>query len=154
MDDQTFLDASVNASQQPVAPHPRPYGAPSEPAAHSSGLGMIAGIGGIVLFALSAAVSVVAGGIVGFATDPYASWDETMAAPTTEADVAFGLVFVAQLVLGSIVGVWVLTQGIFAIVLRRGRGWGIAAVALAVAAPLFSIVVYLVVSGATSMSNL
>ncbi|MEV8266038.1 hypothetical protein [Microbacterium sp. NPDC076911] len=42
---------------------------------------------------------------------------------------------------GTVCGIWALTQGIVAIVRRRGRGAGIAAVVLASAGPLIALVV-------------
>lgn len=50
--------------------------------------------------------------------------------------------FAAQMLLGSILGVWALTQGIVAVVQNRGRRQGIVAIVLAAAAPLVSLVVW------------
>lgn len=55
-------------------------------------------------------------------------------------------IFVLHVVLGTVVGLWALVQGIFAVVMQRGRGFGITAIILAVAAPVLSLVVFFVTS--------
>jgi hypothetical protein len=58
-----------------------------------------------------------------------------------------GMAFAIAVVLavGTLLGLWALVQGIVAIASRRGRGWGVAALILAVAAPMITFVVYFVV---------
>jgi hypothetical protein len=50
----------------------------------------------------------------------------------------------AFLTIGTLVGLWALVQGLVATVRRRGRAQGIAAMVIAVAAPVLALVVYLV----------
>ena len=50
--------------------------------------------------------------------------------------------FTVQMLLGSIVGIWALTQGIVAAAQNRGRRFGVVAIVLAGAAPLVSLIVW------------
>jgi hypothetical protein len=123
-----------------------PYGTPSPEAAKPRTLGLVACIGAIVVFVLSVAASVTAGVIAGEAADPYATFEQDMAAPLSTVDVQLGSIILLQLTVGTVIGVWALVQGIFAVVLKRGRAYGVAAIAVAVCAPVVSMIVYTVTS--------
>lgn len=125
-----------------------PYGIPSPDAPKPRILGIVACIGAIVLLVLSVATSVAIGVFAGSVTDPSTTFEQDLTAPTTAVDVQLGLIVLLHLGLGTLVGVWALVQGIFAVVLKRGRGYGIAAIVVATVAPILSMVVYLVTSGA------
>lgn len=100
-----------------------------------------------MLIVLSIAAAVLTGAVAGGSTDPFATFDQQMAAPMTAADYQLGAIVVLHLTIGTIVGMWALVQGIFAVILKRGRGYGIAAIIIAVAAPVFSLIVYFLTSG-------
>lgn len=131
-----------------------PYGTPVPDVPKPRTLGLVACVGAIVLFVLSVATSVVAGVLSGGATDPYTTLEQDMAAPMTQVDYQLGLIVVLHLALGSLVGIWTLVQGIFAVVMKRGRGYGIAAIVVAVTTPILSLIVFMVTSSAILTSRM
>ena len=76
----------------------------------------------------------------------HATFEQDMAAPLSTVDVQLGSIVLLQLTVGTVIGVWALVQGIFAVVLKRGRAYGVAAIAVAVCAPVVSMIVYTVTS--------
>ena len=126
-----------------------PYGAQAapavvEPAARGSRLGLvalIAAIGAAILAPLGAGVAafrIGAGTGAQIAAEPVSfDFDWSMLSTVREwvlmAEVSFWV--------GTALGVWAIVQGLIAIVTGRGRGLGIAAVALAVLGPIVFILV-------------
>jgi hypothetical protein len=55
--------------------------------------------------------------------------------------------------LGTVLGIWAIVQGIIAIVTRRGRGFGVFGLILAVLGPIVLIVVYAVIAGAAAANS-
>ncbi|WIB32695.1 phage holin family protein [Curtobacterium sp. MCSS17_005] len=53
----------------------------------------------------------------------------------------------------AVLGLWALVQGIIAAVTKRGRGWGIFAIILAVVATIATIVTYIGVAAASAMGS-
>jgi hypothetical protein len=160
------------APQAPPAPTPQ-YGTPQypQPAAQpgypgypadppaqyyagaperSKGLGLVAFLAGLVVLILSPIASVIVGSIVGKSTIPGGGFAANFAAgddPHNPANLAGGLVIIAQLLIGSGLGIWALVQGIIAVRSRRGRTFGIIAIVFAGVAPILSLIVFLVASG-------
>ena len=115
---------------------------------------MVACVGAVVLLVLSLATSIVAGAISGAITDPNTTFEQDMAAPMTAEDYRLGLVVILHIGIGTVVGIWALTQGIFAVALRRGRGYGIAAIIISVVDPVLSLVTFLVISNTVLASRM
>ena len=156
----------VAAPQAPVAPAPQfaatppPYttgpvyyeaagAAPRKP-----GLGIAALILASVVFVASTiwavANGVAAGSIPGLLDGTFEDgFNAGYEAGSTEQGAAFGLGVVLHVVLGTMAGVAALVMGIVAIALKRGRPQGIAATAIAVAAPVISYVAYSVAAAAS-----
>lgn len=131
-----------------------PYGMPVPDAPRPRTLGLVACVGAIVLFVLSVATSVFAGVLSGGATDPYTTFEQDMTAPVTAVDYQLGIIVILHLALGSLVGIWTLVQGIFAVVMKRGRGYGIAAIIIAVTTPVLSLIVFMVTSSVILTSRM
>ena len=74
-----------------------------------------------------------------FGTTIYEYRTGTSAGFTMRPDQAW---FTVQMLLGSIVGIWALAQGIVAAAQNRGRRFGVVAIVLAAAAPLVSLIVW------------
>lgn len=122
---------------------------PAAPVRASSALGIVA----LVLALIALLVPSVIGGIAGFEVgkgigliDPEVldapdSIDLSLFAPVREQVLLLEISFW----LGTALGLWALVQGIVAIARRRGRGAGIAAVVIAVLAPLLYVTVVIVV---------
>jgi hypothetical protein len=58
---------------------------------------------------------------------------------------ALGLVGILHVMVGTLVGLWVITQGIVATATNRGRAFGIVAIALGVVTPGISLVLFFVI---------
>jgi len=126
------------------APPPQGYGpyVPTRPAAspaRGSGLGIVA----FALAVIAAIGATVLGSLAGFnigqgagreiALQPMSvDFDWSILTPVREWVLWGELAFWA----GTILGTWAIVQGIVAIVKDRGRGWGIAAVVVAVIGPV------------------
>ncbi|QNE34555.1 DUF7544 domain-containing protein [Leifsonia shinshuensis] len=117
---------------QPPAAAPVPV-----PAEKSPKLGRVAMIMAVCVISLSVLVSVLQGV---FAT--------TLRTYSTNAGAGFNMHpdqgwFGFQMLVGSIFGIWALTQGIVAVAQNRGRRNGIVAIVLAAAAPIVSLIVWM-----------
>lgn len=140
----------------PATSGPEPYAIetsapPSAAPQQSRGLGRVAMFLGLGVLAGSVLASV----LMGFAAAPYAmsgpmgfsvnlQLDPNDSVQSTLVVLAF-----AHVLLGTLLGVWALTQGIVAIVTRRGRGFGVVALVAATLAPGFSLAIYI----ATALAN-
>ncbi|MGZ0710372.1 hypothetical protein ACWPKO_18745 (plasmid) [Coraliomargarita sp. W4R53] len=138
--------------RQPVNQHqPAPYGAPgasagadiTPPAPRGAGLGTFA----LVLSLFAAVVAPFLVGIAAFEIGQGVVNQQLLTSADFDAS-AFspvrGWVLLAEVAfwIGTVCGIWALVQGIAAIVQRRGRGRGIAAVVIsAIGAVIFVIVV-------------
>lgn len=125
----------------PAAPIARPYDWQAEPSPRR--LGVVAFMIAILVLILSVATSVWAG----LTLMPLALSAQTMTADTIDAALAGTLGtavigILVQVVVGTAFGLWAIVQGIVAIVSRRGRAYGIAAIVIAVSAPAISFVAY------------
>jgi hypothetical protein len=69
--------------------------------------------------------------------------------PNDSVESTLAVLALVHVALGTLFGVWALTQGIVAIVMARGRAFGVIALVAAVLAPGVSLVVYL----ATALAN-
>ena len=152
--------AATSASPAPAGtavidmPAAVPYGTPVPEAPKPRTLGFVACIGAVVLFVLSVATSVFAGVFSGGTADPYSTFEQDMAAPVTEVDYQLGVIVVLHLALGSLVGIWTLVQGIFAVAMKRGRAFGVAAIVLAVTTPFLSLLVFMVTTSMVLTSRM
>jgi hypothetical protein len=146
--------------QQPyAAAAPASAGAPSwqgyeEPKRKKKTVGVVAFVLGLVALVLGVVVGYLFGTAIvnsqafddvlqnGGSTTPDASaFSDLQGSP--ELAVAGGLA-----ILGSILGIWAIVQGIIAIVTKRGRGWGVFGLILAVLGPIALFVVYAAVAAA------
>jgi hypothetical protein len=106
------------------------------------GLGVLAG-------------SVLASVLMGFAAASYAMSGpmgfsvNLQLDPNDSVESTLVVLAFAHVLLGTLLGVWALTQGIVAIVTRRGRGFGVVALVAATLAPGFSLAIYI----ATALAN-
>jgi hypothetical protein len=119
-------------------------------------LGLVAFIAGLVVLILSPIASVAIGLIVGPSEIPGGGFAANFAAgdnPNNPANLTGGLLVIAQLLVGSGLGIWALVQGIIAVRSRRGRIWGILAIVFAGVAPILSIIVFLVASGVSEAAS-
>ena len=131
----------------PVAPQAYPVGAPAPyygtAPSRSAALGVVAFVAALVAFILSPIVSGITGSTLGTTLPVGAGFSGGFQAGADNPHaVVTGLLIVAQLVIGSGLGIWAIVQGIIAIRSRRGRGWGIVAIVLAAVAPILSFIVY------------
>ena len=139
-------------------PYPGAYPAQyyAAPPNRSKTLGVVAFVAGAVVLVLSVTISVIIGNLLGALIQPGTSFSQGFeaGANSTDPGVAFGgLLVVVQLLIGTGLGVWAFVQGIVAARQSRGRGWGVAAIVLAVVAPILSFIVYLVVGIAVNQAT-
>ena len=116
---------------QPTAPEPVPV-APKSPR-----LGRVAMIMAICVISVSVLASVLQG-----------LFGTTLRTYSTGSSAGFNLNpdqggFGIQMLLGSVFGIWALTQGIVAVAQNRGRRYGVVAIVLAGAAPIVSLIVWM-----------
>lgn len=126
------------------APPPQGYGPyvpsrPPAPASEGSGLGVVAFALAVLAAVGTSVVGSVAGYNIGLGTGRQIAlqpmdvdFDWSILTPVREWVLMGELAFWA----GTILGIWAIVQGIIAIVKNRGRGWGIAAVVVAVIGPI------------------
>jgi hypothetical protein len=117
---------------------------------------VVAFLAGVVVTVVSPIVSIVSGATLGHLVKPGDGFSAGFAAGANSHDpqtAIVGLLIVAQLLVGSGLGIWALVQGIIAVRQRRGRGWGIAAIVLAAVAPILSFIVYIVAIAATQSAG-
>jgi hypothetical protein len=122
------------------------------PPVRSKRLGIIALVVAVVVLLLAVAISV----IVGVGAVPYTqhagggfsfNLNANSSDPTEAALAALGL---AQGIGGTLLGLGAIIMGIIAIATRRGRGFGIAALVVAVLAPILTVVTELATVGIAS----
>lgn len=133
----------------PHAPYAAPYTVPQHPqyAAAVTGTAPIGtrtlGLVALILALAALVVTPVAAAIASFAVGlgagkeiamrpTTAAWDWSVLSPVRDHVLLGEFAFWG----GTILGIWAIVQGIVAIVGRRGRGYGIAAVIIAVIAPI------------------
>lgn len=120
------------------------YAAPPTP---TKTLGIVAFIVGLVVIIASPVVSIVTGNLLG-PHEVSGGFSANFAAGANSHDPQLelaGLLAVAQLLLGSLLGIWALVQGIVAVRTRRGRAFGTLAIVLASVAPILSLLLYVIV---------
>lgn len=117
----------------PVAPRRRTMGAAS--------MGIALGV-----FVLSVAASVYIGMSTGALTHSIASSPTTGSGRLSTGQLAafgpIGIVMVAQMIFGTVLGILALVLGIIAVATKRGRAFGVVGIAVAAAAPVVSFIVY------------
>jgi hypothetical protein len=140
--------------QQPYAAAPASAGAPSwqgyeEPKAKKKTVGVIAFVVAVAALVVGIIGGALFGGVFGGSeafresvqnggATPSAS--DIMALTTSSSAVTGSLLFY----LGSALGLWAIVQGIVAAVTKRGRGWGVFAIILAVVAAIAFVVAILI----------
>ncbi|MEY9854322.1 vacuolar-type H+-ATPase subunit I/STV1 [Leifsonia sp. EB41] len=128
------------ANAQPPAgafPAQNPAPTPAPVAPKSPRLGRVAMIMAICVISVSVLASVLQG-----------LFGTTLRTYSTGSSAGFNLNpdqggFGIQMLLGSVFGIWALTQGIVAVAQNRGRRNGIVAIVLAGAAPIVSLIVWM-----------
>jgi len=114
-------------------------------------LGLVAMVLGLGVFGGSILVSI----LMGLAASPYAVSGPTgfnvylQFDPNDSVESTLVVLALAHVALGTLLGVWALTQGIAAIATGRGRAFGVVALVASVLAPVISLVVYI----ATAVAN-
>lgn len=148
--------------QQPyaAASAPASAGAPSwqgyeEPKAKKKTLGVVA----FVVAVLALVVAVIGGYLFGAAfggSDAFRQSIENGGATPSDADI-MALTTSSSAVIGSVLfylgtalGLWAIVQGIVAAITKRGRGWGVFAIILAVVAAIAFVVTILIAAVAAS----
>lgn len=143
---------------QPAAapPQPSPFSATSHtpsaavfhnaPPALPKTLGVVAFIAALVVLVFALVLSVVAGlafaPLAGQMITDGGTIDQSAISADDPGVAAFGALSMAFFVGGTLLGLWALVQGLIATLKKRGRAFGIVAMALAVATPVISFVVF------------
>lgn len=116
------------------------------PPAKPKTLGLVAFVVGLVVLVFALVLSVVAGlafaPIAGQVITDGGTIDQTAISPDDPGVAAFGVLSTAFFLGGTLLGLWALVQGMIATIKKRGRAFGIVAMALAVATPVISFVVF------------
>jgi hypothetical protein len=139
------------SEQSELKPYTVEHAQHGTPPARSRRLGLAAMFLGLGVLAGSVLASV----LMGFAAAPYAMSGpmgfsvNLQLDPNDSVESTLVVLAFAHVLLGTLLGVWALTQGIVAIVTRRGRGFGVVALVAATLAPGFSLVIYM----ATALAN-
>ncbi|MDP4334133.1 hypothetical protein Q7F20_12210 [Curtobacterium sp. A7_M15] len=140
--------------QQPYAAAPASAGAPSwqgyeEPKAKKKTVGVVAFVVAVAALVVGIIGGALFGGVFGGSeafrqsvenNGATPSESDIMALTTSSSAVTGSLLFY----LGSALGLWAIVQGIVAAVTKRGRGWGVFAIILAVVAAIAFVVAILV----------
>jgi hypothetical protein len=153
-----YASPSQLPAQPPTPPkeQDQPFGAsthtPSAEVFHNAAparpkrLGVAAFIVGLVLLVFALVLSVVAGLAFGplmtQSVTAEGSFDPNAISPDDPGFAAFGVLSTVYFLGATLLGLWALVQGIVAVVQKRGRAFGIVAIALAVATPVISFVVF------------
>lgn len=119
---------------------------PVPPVVGSPTLGRTAFVMAVVTVALSIAASVIIG-ILGapYAVHTAASWNYFVSMTSSDpAEAALAWGSIVHVLLGTVFGIWALTQGIVAIATNRGRGFGIAALVIAFLGPGLTFITFAV----------
>lgn len=144
-------DAPPYYAAPPAAPNgwdgPNGWGAPAAAPPRSRALGLTALLIAVPLFLLSVIASVVVGMSAGpLASRGTSSFSFNTGDLTPEQAASFapiGILMGVQMLLGTALGILALVLGIVAVATKRGRPLGIAAICVAVAAPIASFAVYM-----------
>jgi hypothetical protein len=144
----------ASPSQLPAEPHPFAASThtPSAEVFHNAPpakprrLGVVAFIVGLVLLVFALVLSVFTGlafgpVMAGAVTDA-GTIDQSAISADDPGIAAFGALSTVYFLGSILLGLWALVQGIVAVVQKRGRAFGIVAMALAVATPVISFVVF------------
>jgi hypothetical protein len=106
----------------------------------------VAFVVGLVLLVFALVLSVVTGLAFGPVAAQVITDGGTIDQSAISADdpgvTAFGMLGTVYFLGAALLGLWALVQGIIAVVQKRGRAFGIVAMALAVATPVISFVVF------------
>lgn len=143
-------------SQQHETPQQSPFAATSHtpsaavfhnaPPALPKTLGVVAFVAALVVLVFALVLSVVAGlafaPLAGQMITDGGTIDQSAISDDDPGVAAFGMLAVAYFVGGTLLGLWALVQGLIATLKKRGRAFGIVAMALAVATPVISFVVF------------
>lgn len=124
------------------------------PPAKPKTLGVVAFIVGLVVLVFALVLSVVAGlafaPLAGQMITDGGTIDQSAISSDDPGVAAFGVLSATFFFLGTILGLWALVQGMIATIKKRGRAFGIVAMALAVATPVISFVVFYAVTFASA----
>ncbi len=124
------------------------WGGPAATAPRPRTLGLVALLIAIAVCVLSAIASIVIGTAIGpSATNTGNGYSFSTSELTPEQVGALGgigILMVAQIGLGTLLGILALVLGIVAAATKRGRAPGVVAIVVAVVAPILSFVVYLI----------
>jgi hypothetical protein len=116
------------------------------PPAKPKTLGVVAFIAGLVVLVFALVLSIVAGlafaPLAGQMITEGGTLDQSAISSDDPGVAAFGALSMAFFLGGSLLGLWALVQGMIATITKRGRAFGIVAMALAVATPVISFVVF------------
>lgn len=139
----------------PTPPQVQQYYAEGGRPKGTNTLGLIAFVAGIFVLVVSPIVSGIIGGSLGGYVTPGETFSQGFAQGSSDASanpaIALGgLAMVIQVILGTLIGVWAIVQGIIAIRLNRGRVFGILAIVFGAVAPVLSFIVFSVASGVAS----
>ena len=152
-----YAPESQQQQQSPAAPSQEsPFAATSHtpsaavfhnaPPALPKTLGVVAFIAALVVLVFALVLSVVAGlafaPLAGQMITDGGTIDQSAISADDPGVAAFGVLSMAFFVGGTLLGLWALVQGLIATIKKRGRGFGIVAMALAVATPVISFVVF------------
>lgn len=111
-------------------------------------LGVVAFVIALVALVGSLIISIILG--VDFAQAD-ASLDFTSAMSKISA--VAGVLALLEIILGSLLGIWAIVQGIIAAVQRRGRAWGVTAIVLAVVAPGIALAAFILSNAMTTSAT-
>lgn len=124
------------------------------PPAKPKTLGVVAFVAGLVVLLFAVVLSVVGGlafaPIAGKAITAGGTIDQTVINSSDPGIAAFGVLSTAFFIGGTVLGLWALVQGLIATIKKRGRAFGIVAMALSVATPVISFVVFYAVTFASA----
>ena len=152
-----YAPESQHQPQSPAAPSQEsPFAATSHtpsaavfhnaPPALPKTLGVVAFIAALVVLVFALVLSVVAGlafaPLAGQMITDGGTIDQSAISADDPGVAAFGVLSMAFFVGGTLLGLWALVQGLIATLKKRGRAFGITAMALAVATPVISFVVF------------
>jgi hypothetical protein len=164
--DQQRHDQGQHHDQQPYAAAPAHSGAPAwqshdEPKPKKKTLGVVAFVLGLAALVIGVIGGYVMGSALansdaisnlvpsgGATPDQQELQRQLMNDPAVISQIGVGAVIAG---VAAILGLWALVQGIIAAVTKRGRGWGIFAIVLAVVATIATLVTYVGVAAAAAV---
>ena len=115
-------------------------------------LGVVALVIALIVAVISLTVAILTGITLGPLADPGSTGFSLPLNPSAEDPVVAqaALLFILNLVFGSIAGTWAMIQGLVAAVKKRGRLWGVLAMIIAAGAPVVSLIVFAIASAVTT----